>query len=385
MYPEELDIHTAYWWSPDSTKIAFLQLDESHVEKYPLVDDLSPQGGLTEERYPIAGSPNPVARVGVVAATGGEVRWMDIGADSSALLARVAWLRDSRRVAIERLNRPQNRLDLLFADAASGKSQTVLTEQDKYWINLNDDLHFLADNQRFLWASERSGFRHLYLYDLSGKQLAQITSGGTGKSRGDPSGVDESKWPGVFHFHPAEPHRAAVLPRRAFRWWRALAANPRARHAQDQSGARGRAISSTPIQNAGKPPRQDLFRADGNAVAALAENRVPELAQYQLQPVEFFTVPGADGTPLDASIIKPPGFDPARKYPVIVYVYGGPQAQEVRDAWQGPDFLWHQLMAQKGSSSSAWITAGCPGVATILRRPSTIILAKQSSPISLPA
>ncbi len=166
VYPEELDMHTAYWWSPDSARIAFLQLDESHVEKYPLVDELSPKGDVTEERYPVAGSPNPVARVGVVAATGGEVRWMDTGADSSALLARVAWLHDSRRVAIERLNRAQNRLDLLFADVANGKSQIDLTEQDKYWINLSDDLHFLGDGQRFLWSSERSGFRHLYLYDL---------------------------------------------------------------------------------------------------------------------------------------------------------------------------------------------------------------------------
>ena len=181
VYPEELDLHTGYWWSPDSSQIAFLQLDESAVNKYPLVDDLSYQGKLTEERYPIAGSPNPTARVGVVAIAGArasareEVRWMETGTDSSVLLARVAWLQDSRRVAIERLNRAQTRLDLLFADTASGKSQIAFTEADKYWINVNDDLRFLADQKRFLWSSERSGYRHLYLYDLDGEQLAQIT------------------------------------------------------------------------------------------------------------------------------------------------------------------------------------------------------------------
>ncbi len=344
VYPEELDISTAYCWSPDSAKIAFLQLDESHVGKYPLVDELSPKGDVTEERYPVAGSPNPVARVGVVGATGGEVRWIDTGADSSALLARVAWLRDSRRVAIERLNRPQNHLDLLFADAATGKSETVLAEQDKYWINLSDDLHFLADGKRFLWSSERSGFRHLYLYDLSGKQLAQLTSGDWEVESLD--GVDEQN--GQVYFTSTQ---QSPIERQFYRVALSGGAPVQLTHERGTHTvhlAPGAAHFLDAYSNATKPPRQDLFRADGSAVAALAENRVAELAQYQLQPVDFFTVPGADGTPLDASLIKPPGFDPTRKYPVIVYVYGGPQAQEVRDAWQGPDFLWHQLMAQKG-------------------------------------
>jgi dipeptidyl-peptidase-4 len=344
VYPEELDISTAYWWSPDSAKIAFLQLDESHVEKYPLVDELSPKGNAVEERYPVAGSPNPIARVGVVSPTGGEVRWMDTGNDSSALLARVAWLHDSRRVAIEHLNRPQDRLDLLFADAASGKSQSVLTEQDKYWINLSDDLHFLADNQRFLWSSERDGFRHLYLYDLAGKQLAQLTRGAW-QIEGV-AGVDEQN--GQVYFTSTQ---QSPIERQFYRVAFSGGAPVQLTHERGThrvSLAPGAAHFLDTYSNAMNPPRQNLFSADGSAVAALAENRVAELADYRLQPVEFLTVPGADGTALDASLIKPPGFDPARKYPVIVYVYGGPQAQEVRDAWQGADFLWHQLMAQKG-------------------------------------
>jgi dipeptidyl-peptidase-4 len=345
VYPEELDIATAYWWSPDSEKMAFLQLDESHVEKYPLVDELSPNGAATEERYPVAGSPNPIARVGVVAATGGEVRWMDTGADSGALLARVAWLHDSRRVAIERLNRPQNRLDLLFADAASGKSQAVLTEQDKHWINLSDDLYFFADNQRFLWSSERDGFRHLYLYDLSGKQLAQLTHGDWQVE--NVTGVDEQRGEVYFTSTQQSPIERQFY-RVALSGGDAPVQLTRERGTHRVSLAPGQTHFLDTFSSAMKPPRQDLYRADGAAVAALVENRVPELAQYQLQPVEFFTVPGADGTPLDASLIKPPGFDSMHKYPVIVYVYGGPQAQEVRDAWQGADFLWHQLMAQKG-------------------------------------
>ena len=272
VYPEELDLDTAYWWSPDSAKIAFLQLDESHVEKYPLVDELSPKGDVTEERYPVAGSPNPVARVGVVAATGGEVRWMDTGTDSSALLARVSWLHDSRRVAVERLNRPQNRLDLLFADAASGKSQPVLTEQDKYWINLSDDLHFLSDNQRFLWSSERYGFRHLYLYDLSGKQLAQLTHGEWEVE--SVAGIDEQN--GQVYFTSTQ---KSPIERQFYRVALSGGGAPvqltHERGTHHVSLAPDRRISSTPFQRAMKPPRQDLYRADGAAVAALAENQRP--------------------------------------------------------------------------------------------------------------
>ena len=344
VYPEELDISTAYWWSPDSAKLAFLQLDESRVEKYHLADALSYEGAVTEERYPVAGSPNPVARVGVVAVAGGETRWMDAGADRDALLARVAWLQDSRHVAIERLNRPQNRLDLLFAEAAGGKSHTVLTEQDKYWINLSDDLHFFADGKRFLWSSERSGFRHLYLYDLSGKQLAQLTSGDWEVE--NVAGVDEQNGEVYFTSTQQNPIERQLYSVALSGGAPVQLTREHGTHKIDL--APGAAHFLDTYSSAMMPPRQGLFRADGGAVAALAENRVAELDQYHLQPVDFFTVPGADGTPLDASLIKPAGFDPARKYPVIVYVYGGPQAQQVRDTWEGLDFLWQQLMVQKG-------------------------------------
>ncbi len=177
VYPEELDLHTAYWWSPDSSRVAFLQLDERPVNRYPLVDQTDPRGATVYERYPAAGDPNPIAKIGIVSIAGGAPRWLDTGADSSVLLARVQWLPDSKRVAVERMNRAQTQLDLLFADAATGQAETILTEQDKYWLNISDILYFCADGHRFVWSSERSGFRHLYLYDVGGKLLKQLTHG----------------------------------------------------------------------------------------------------------------------------------------------------------------------------------------------------------------
>jgi dipeptidyl-peptidase-4 len=171
VYPEELEITTAYWWAPDSSAIAYLQMDESKVAKYPLVDFSSPTGEAEEERYPPAGGGNPVVRVFVAPAGGGEAHAMDTGENTDIYIARVNWLTDSKHIAIQRLNRPQTVLDLLICDAATGQARTALNETDQYWINVSNDLHFLKDGKRFLWSSERSGYRHLYLYDLMASSL----------------------------------------------------------------------------------------------------------------------------------------------------------------------------------------------------------------------
>jgi len=150
VYPEELDARTAYWWSPDSSRIAYYQMDERPVTRYPIMDMSSATGAMQYTRFPQAGEANPIVRVGIVPVSGGDTKWMETGANSDVYLPRVNWLRDSRRVAIQRLNRAQNQLDLLFCDAGSGNCSTALTETDKYWINLSDDLYFFADGNRFL-------------------------------------------------------------------------------------------------------------------------------------------------------------------------------------------------------------------------------------------
>src|SRR5437879_3968261 len=353
VYPEELDLGTAFWWAPDSSKLALLRLDERAVQKYPLVDARPYTAEVTEERFPEAGSPNPVARVGVVDVAGGDVRWMDTGSDPTVLLARVAWLPDSRRLAIERLNRVQNHLELLFANAGSGKCDTVLTEQDKYWINLpgngfgpvgSDDLHFLADGKRFLWSSERSGFRHLYLHDLAGKQVAQLT-------RGDwevDSVVKVDEQAQAVYFTSTQ---KSPIERQFYRVGLSGGEPVELTHEHGTHGVRmapdGKHFVAT-YSTAMTPPQQRLYNADGSLVATLEENKVAELATYHFQPEEFFTVPGADGTPLEAAMIKPAGFDASRKYPVIVHLYGGPHGQEGRDAWAGSKLLWHELTAEAG-------------------------------------
>jgi dipeptidyl-peptidase-4 len=344
VYPEELEITTAYWWAPDSSAIAYFEMDERKVAKYPLVDFSSPAGDAEEEPYPPAGGGNPIVRVFVTPVGGGEAHAMDTGENTDIYIARVNWLTDSRHLAIQRLNRQQTVLDLLIADAANGQTRTALNETDQYWINISNDLHFLKDGKRFLWSSERTGFRHLYLYDLEGKQLAQITKGDWEVSAVD--AVDEGK--GMVYFTGA-------------------AKSPLERHLYRVS-LDGSAISRITIHNGTHgvnmapdvsafvdtysdvmtPPRQDVARADGSLLRVIDENKVSELAEYHLSAPQFLSVKSHDGVPLNAVMIKPPDFDASKKYPVLVFTYGGPHAQVVLNAWGGNTALWHQLMVQKG-------------------------------------
>jgi dipeptidyl-peptidase 4 len=344
VYPEELDIKTAYWWSPDSSAIAYLEMDERKVSQYPMVDFSSPSGEAEMERYPTAGGANPIVRVFVASLNGGEPRAMDTGAETDIYIPRVNWLTDSKHLAIQRLNRTQTTLDLLVAEAATGKTRTALSENDPNWINVSDDLNFLKDGKRFLWSSERSGYRHLYLYDLDGKQLAQLTKGEWEMSAVD--AIDESK--GLVYFSAAE---KSPLERRLYRVaFDGTGFTPLTKDEGTHAAvfAPNAAAFYDTYSNTATPPRQDLYRADGSRIATINENKVTELADYHLSPVEFRSVKSRDGVQLNASIIKPPDFNPQKKYPVLVYTYGGPHAQVVRNGWGGANFLWHQLMAQKG-------------------------------------
>jgi len=365
VYPEELDATTAYWWAPDSSAVAYLEMDERKVETYPLVDFSSYQGAAEEERYPPAGGHNPVVRVLVAPIRGGKPRVMDTGSEEDVYIPRVDWLADSKRLAIQRLNREQTVLDLLIADAGSGKSRAAITVKDQYWINVGDDLRFLKDGKRFLWSDERSGYRHLYLYDLEGKQLAQLTKG-----EWEVFGVralDEAK--SLVYFTAAE---KSPLERHLYRV--AFDGSGFTRITKEDGTHAFKASPNASAfldtySNSMNPPQQALIRADGSRIAIINENKPAELAEYKLSPVEFLSVKSHDGITLNAMMIKPPDFDPGKKYPVLVYTYGGPHAQVVLNSWGGNNFLWHQLMAQKGYIIFALDNRGSAGRGHLFEEP----------------
>jgi dipeptidyl-peptidase 4 len=372
VYPEELEIKTAYWWAPDGSAIAYLEMDERKVTQYPLVDFSSPTGEAELERYPTAGGANPIVRVFVAQVQGGEARLMDTGGETDIYIPRVNWLTDSKHIAIQRLNRAQSTLDLLIADAETGKSRITLSETDPYWINVNDDLRFLKDGKRFLWASERSGYRHLYLYDLDGKQLAQLTKGEWEVTGVD--GLDEAK--GLVYFTAT---KKSPLERQVYVVHMDGSGQAQVTFGDGTHGASipdGAGAIVDTYSNAMTPQRQDLLSVEGKKIATITENKVSELADYHLSPVEFVTVKSQDGVQLNASIIKPPNFDPQKKYPVIVYTYGGPHVQVVRNMWGGATFLWNELMAQKGYIIFSLDNRGSAGRGHVFEEPLRLRLGK---------
>jgi dipeptidyl-peptidase-4 len=365
IYPEELQNKTAYWWAPDSSSIAFFEMDERLVPQYPLVDFRSFDGDAQVERYPPAGAPNPIVRVFTASLNGGEARLMDTGVAKDMYLPRVTWLPDSKRLAVERLNRAQNEIELLIANVSSGKSRVVLSEKDQYWINVSDDLYFFKDGKRFLWSSERSGYRHLYLYDLDSKQIQQLTKGDWEVTA--VSAVDEAK--GLVFFTATE---KSPLERHLFRV--ALDGSGFARVTGDAGThtidiSPDAAVFIDTYSNTVTPPRQDLRRADGSFLTAINENKVTDLAGYHLSPIEFLSVRSHDHIELNAMMIKPPDFNPQQKYPVLVFTYGGPRVQIVLNAWGGSTLLWEQLMAQKGYIIFALDNRGSAGRGHLFEEP----------------
>jgi dipeptidyl-peptidase-4 len=341
VYPEELDLGTAYWWSPDSKRIAYLQLDIAREMIYPQVALTGLRATLEPERYPQAGTANADVRVGVTAAGGGSTRWMDLGETRGYLIARVYWTPDSSKLAIERFTRVQNELDLTLADASTGAAKSVLHESDPYWINHNDLFHFLNDGQ-FIWGSERDGFQHLYLYGMDGKQHKRITEGNWEVT--SLAGVDESRQ--TLYFVSSE---ASPLERQLY----SIKFNGKDRKRLSQ-GAGTHAISMGPtteyyldtFSSITQPSRRTVHDKNGAewSVFREADHRLTD--EYEVLPTEIVSFKGSQGTLFYARLIKPANFHAGEKYPAIVMVYGGPGAQSVRNSWAGA--TWDQALAQRG-------------------------------------
>jgi dipeptidyl-peptidase-4 len=342
VYPEELELETAHWWSPDSTRIAYLQFDLSRQPLYPHADLLSLQPVYEPQRYPKAGEPNADVRLGVVPAGGGRTRWLDTGDTRDSLVARVAWTPDSRSVFVRRMNRIQNRLDLLRVDAQSAQSSPVLREEDPYWINVGHHLQFVKNGAEFLWASERDGFRHLYRYSIDGKLLAQVTRGDWEVT--DLVCVDEPRAQVYFVSTEKSP-----LERHLYRAGLDGAGSARV---TEQAGVHDVSASpdcssylDTHTSLAG-PFRQTIHNSDGTQVAVVHEADRSVLDKYEILPWEVVEVKTPGGAVLYGRLLKPAGFGAGKKYPAIVDVYGGPHVQVVSNAW--PGLGWVQAMAHKG-------------------------------------
>ncbi len=343
----------AYWWSGDSKAIAYLQTDESMVSLMHYVDFKPWVPDVITQRYPKAGGKNPLVRAGIVELDSRKTTWVKIDTASYEYLVRVNWLPGSKEVAVQTMNRAQTQLDLYLVKRDDGSAARILRETSKAWVNINDDLHFLPHKKQFLWVSERDGYAHIYLFDMKGTKVRKITKGnwalisaggGVAWLRQAVVAVDEE---GDWIYFTALKH--SNIERHLYR---VHIDGTGLERLSEGSGTHSVSFSSDykyyvdRFSGSHNPPSKSIYRNNGKKVRLIAESDKNALSKFDIQAPEYFTIRAKDGFPLPAMIFKPSDFDPAKKYPLILYVYGGPSAPLVVNRYQGISFT--QVLLNNG-------------------------------------
>jgi len=354
---EEMNRNTGYWWAPDESRIAWARVDETPVAEIERFEIHADSVKVVKQRYPATGEPNADVQLHVTRLDGGPATRIDLGANPDIYLARVAWFPDSRSLAIQRQSRDQKTLTLLKADPASGATRTLLEERSDTWVDIVDDFVFTDDRGGFLWGSSRSGYHHLYLYEADGTLRHPVTNGEwmvTADDRGDSlraiRGVDRDRGLVYFMANLASPierqlyavsYRKPGEPRRISReaGWHTVRMSPDLRYYLDTHSS------------SEQPPSVTLRNPDGSVREALVANTLDASHPYAPyldahNPSTFGTLEASDGQLLYYQLTAPKQFEPGKRYPVIVDVYGGPGVTgRVRNAWGN---LFRQFLVQSG-------------------------------------
>lgn len=352
VYEEEFGFTQAFFWSPDSKKIAYYRFDETLVKEF----QMALYNGLYPEqyrfKYPKAGEDNAILSLWVWHEEENKANSIDIGTETDIYIPRISWTQDANILAIQRMNRHQNNLEILFADASSGNTSTIYEEKNPYYIDITDDLTFLPDGRHFIISSEKEGYNQIYLYDLSGKQVKKLT--------GD-------KWD-VTKIYGYDAKQKKV-------YFQAADLNPmnRSIYSVDLKGKLTKILELPGHNDAtfsknfslfvnrnatiNTPYNIAVYNNKGKMLRQLIDNAelMEKMKSFSFSTFEFFEIEDeniqlSDGTKvkLNAWKLLPPDFDPERKYPVLLYVYGGPGSQTVLNNWGGTNHLWFQMLAQQG-------------------------------------
>jgi dipeptidyl-peptidase 4 len=365
VYEEELFCRDGWRWSPDGKHIAYWQLDSEGVKEFKLINntqELYPV--ITSFPYPKAGEMNSAARVGVVAASGGATRWFDIPGDPrNHYLPRMEWAPGSDEVIIQQLNRLQNTNIVMLGDILTGKARPIMTEKDDAWVDIawgdidwdkrglaRGDVEWLDGGKRFLWASERDGWRHIFSVSRDGADVKCVTPGNL-----DVIGVEKVDVEGGWLYFDASPdnptqrylYRAGLDGRSNVE--RVSPAGQSGTHAYDIAPHGDLAIHT--LSAFSRVPLKEVVRLPQHgSLRTLTDNKdlAERLARLKQCPQEFFRVDIGEGVKLDGWMIKPPDFDASKRYPVLFYVYGEPWGQTVLDVWGAGNLMWHTMLAQQG-------------------------------------
>ncbi len=354
VYEEEFSFTKAFFWSPDGKKIAFYHFNESKVRQYtlPFYHKNSPYPEEYTYKYPVAGENNSIVQIYTYDLATGKTVKMDVGSNTNQYIPRVKWTTQPNSLAIERLNRLQNHLDILVANASTGASKIIYTENNKYYIDITDDLTFLPDGKHFLMTSEKGGYNAIYLCSTDGKKEKQLTKGDWDVTQ-------------VYGYNPErklvyfQAAKTSPLDRDI------LAVNLRGKirristHTGTNDGNFSRSFDYyiNTWSNANTPPYITVNNYNGKVIRVLQDNKafIKKMQGLNLSKQEFFTLqspefklPNGKQVALNAWIIKPPHFNPNKKYPVLMYVYGGPGIQTVNNSWGWSNYFWFQMLAEKG-------------------------------------
>jgi dipeptidyl-peptidase-4 len=344
VYEEEFSFSKAFFWSPDGNRIAFYRFDESNVKEFQFTEwgDLYPKE--YKYKYPKAGEDNSVIKILVYNLDSDSTTEMDIGSDTDIYIPRIKWTNDPSLLAIQWMNRLQNNLKILLTDVTTGANKVIYDETNKYYIDITDNLTFFEDNKQFIFTSEMDGYNHIYLYSIDGELINQVTKGEWDVT--SLKGVDEEK--GLVYFTSAE---ISPLNRELY----VVKLNGKGKKKLSDRDGTNRPVFSKSYKyyvntysSATTPSYITVNEANGKVIRVLKDNSdlLETLAEYDFSFIEFFKFTTSEGVELNGWMIKPPGFNPDKKYPVLMNVYGGPGSQTVKNSWRAN--MWNQMLAQKG-------------------------------------
>lgn len=346
VYEEELSLAKAFAFSPDGKHLAYYRFDEGHVKQFtiPFYGSLYPE--LYNFKYPKAGEQNAFVTIHSYDLASKKHARMDIGPEQDQYIPRIKWV-GNETLGIMRLNRLQNQVDVLFANAKDGSSAVILTEKAETYIEVSSDKwHFLQDSEDFLWVSEQDGYNHVYRYDRLGERVGQLTNGQYEVT--EIVGVDEAN--GKLYYLSAE---TSPLERQLFV---VGLDGKKQKQLTEVAGMHSVTASSAfnyftdSYSSTTEPGVTRLLNAKGKTVEVLEENQKlkDKLAKLDIAPPSFFDFDTEDGTKLNGWMIKPTDFDPNKKYPVLMFVYGGPGSQTVKNEFGNFNYMWYQMLAQNG-------------------------------------
>ena len=346
VYEEEFAFDNGFQWNSNGTKIAFYRFNEEAVPEFSMDMFSALYPSQTRFKYPKAGEANSTVEIFIYDVASNKIVEAAIETEDEFYIPRIKWTKNENILSVQRMNRHQNNLDFILVNANDGSAKTIFTETDEAYIDVTDNLTFLNDGEHFVWTSEKSGYNHIYLYNLKGKQVRKITKGDYEVT--DFYGVDEST--NTVYFASAE---RSAMHRDVY----SVQLNGRNKRMLTNRVGTNSATFSTSYKyfinqhsDANTPYHFSLFDATGTEVRTLKDNATlnETLGNYALSQKEFFNFETTEGVNLNAWMMKPHDFDATKEYPVFMYLYGGPGSQQVTDAWGGSNFLWFQMLTQQG-------------------------------------